>query len=190
MATVRPTWGEVSPAPPAMTADDLMRLEDDGFGYELYEGMLVRTMTSPGHGDICQRLGFELGRYARTTGFPRRILQNTLFDLTPPGATARLVLAPGVAICRTNAPPVWNVPHETPLLAVEVVSGSQTLAELVHKAQLLRQAGVDDVWVVDYRSRTVQVSNAQGITTLDERQTLTSPLLLGFALAVRTLFDG
>ena len=51
MSAVRPTWGEVFDAPPGTTGDDLLRLPDDGYKYELFEGMLVREMTSPEHGE-------------------------------------------------------------------------------------------------------------------------------------------
>ena len=190
MSAVRPTWGEVFDAPPGTTGDDLLRLPDDGYKYELFEGMLVREMTSPDHGEVCQRLGVELGIYAKPTGFPNRIVQNALFDLTPPGSPTRAVLAPDLAIRRVGAPSTWAVPQEAPLLAVEVVSPSQTLAEIALKAQTYRNAGVEEIWVVDARSRSVQVWTAQGMETLDETQTLTSPLLPGFSVSVRFLLDG
>jgi hypothetical protein len=41
--------------------------------------------------------------------------------------------------------------------------------------------------VLDHQSRTIQLWNAQGIITLAETQTLTSTLLPGFAVAVRSL---
>ncbi len=191
MATLQPTWGEIIDAHSALTADDLLRLgDDDGGKYELYEGMLVREMTSPGHADICQRLGVELGVYARTTGYPNRILQNALFDLTPPGAASRVTLAPDLSIMRGSAAPSWNVPHAAPLLAVEVISESQTLAGHATKAQSYLQAGVDEVWLVDHKSRSVEIWNAAGTTTLAETQSLTSALLPGFAVSVRYLLDG
>jgi hypothetical protein len=52
------------------TADDLLRLPDDGGRYELYAGMLMRETMSSGHGDTCQRLGGELGLYVRSSGEP------------------------------------------------------------------------------------------------------------------------
>ena len=188
--TAQPMWGEVFAAPPGTTGEDLLRLPDDGYKYELYEGALVREMTSPGHGDICQRLGVELGIYARTSGFANRIVQNALFDLTPAGATRKTVLAPDLAILSSGALPSWTVPQETPLLAVEVVSESQTVAELALKAQFYRNVGVEEVWVVDHTSRSVDVWNAQSRTTLNDSQTLTTPLLPGFSLAVGFLLDG
>jgi hypothetical protein len=119
MATLQPTWGEIVDAHSALTADDLLRLPDDGYTYELYEGMLMRKMTSPAHGVICQRLRFELGLYARATGIisQDQIAQNVLFDLAP-GTANRATLAPDIAILRPTTPLSWNVPRDTPLLAV------------------------------------------------------------------------
>jgi Uma2 family endonuclease len=190
MAVPQPTWGEVYEVPATTTAQDLLRLPDDGSKYELYEGTLVREMTSPGHGDICHRLSGLLFVYAQTTGFTNRIVQNALFDLTPLGATRRTVLEPDVAILRTGAQPTWDVPREIPLLAVEVVSESQTLAEFALKAQYYRNAGVDEVWIVDHSSRTVEVWTAHGKATLTDAQTLTTPLLPGFRAQVSYLLDG
>jgi Uma2 family endonuclease len=190
MTTIRPTWGEVFEVPPNTTADDLLRLSDDGGKYELFEGMLVRQMTSPAHGEICQRLGGELYVYARATSYPNPIVQNALFSLSLPGATPPTLLAPDVAILRATSTPTWTVPQDTPLLAVEVVSESQSLAELALKAQTYRKAGVEEVWVVDHKTRAVEVWNAQGTTTLNDTQTLTSVLLPGFGVAVGFLLDG
>ena len=191
MFAQQPTWGVLYTMPPTITADDLLRLPDDGARNELYEGMLVREeMTAPGHGEICQRLGVELGIYARTTGYPNRIVQNSLFDLTPVGATKRTVLAPDIAIMRSTTPPSWkHLPTEPPLLAVEVVSDSQTLAELDMKAQFYRNAGVDEVWIIDHSTRVVEIWNAQGTTTLTAGQTLTSALLPGLSIPVSVLLD-
>ncbi len=191
MAFVKPTWGELLEAPPNMTPNDLVRLPDDGYQYELFEGILVRQVTFVGHGDLCQRLGFELGLYARKTGFANRILQNVLFDFTPPGASKPTSLAPDIAILRPTTPAPWDaMPPDPPLVAVEVVSESQTLDELRDKARVYRQAGVEEVWVIDHHTRVAEVWNAQGQITLTDTQTLTSALLSGFSLSVRYLLDG
>jgi Uma2 family endonuclease len=191
MAKLLPTWGEIVDPHSTLSPDDLLRLHDeDGCKYELYEGVLMREMTSPGHADLCQRLGVELGIYARLTGYPNRILQNALFDLTPPSSTQRITLAPDVSIMRGGAAPSWNVPHATPLLAVEVISESQTLASHAQKAQSYLQAGVDEVWLIDHKPRTVEIWNAVGTTTLNDTQAITSALLPGFSVSVRYLLDG
>jgi len=190
MAVPKPAWGEVYEVAAATTAQDLLRLPDDGSKYELYEGTLVREMTSPGYGDIYHRLNGLLFVYAQTIGFTNRIVQHALFDLTLPGAARRTVLAPDIAILRTSTRPSWDVPREIPLLAVEVVSESQTLVGFALKAQYYRNAGVDEVWIVDHSSRTVEVWTAQGRTTLTDAQTLTTPLLPGFQAQVSYLLDG
>lgn len=191
MATLQPLWGEIVDLRSSLTPDDLPRLHDeDGYNYELYEGVLVREVTSPGHADICRRLGLELGMYARTAGFPHRILHNALFDRTPPGAANRVTLAPGVSIVRRATPPSWHVPHDVPLLAVEVAGESQTARELSQKVQAYLQAGVAEVWTIDHKSRSVQVCNATGTTTIGDAGTLTSALLPAFALGVGYLRDG
>jgi Uma2 family endonuclease len=71
-----------------------------------------------------------------------------------------------------------------------VISESRTLASLAQKAQSYHQAGVEEIWLVDAKSRTVQIWNAAGTTTLDDTQTLTSALLPGFGVSVRYLLDG
>jgi Uma2 family endonuclease len=193
MITTRRVWGEEFEVPVTTTADDLLRLPDDGSKYELFEGILVREggeMPSAGHGVLCQRLGGVLFMYAQATSFPNQILQNALFDRTPLGVSTRLVLAPDVAIMRATTPVTWTVPTDPPLLVAEVVFPSQSLAELALKAQIYLSAGVEEVWVVDHGTRTVQVWSAQGTTTLNDTQALTSPLLPGFSVDVRFLLDG
>ncbi len=192
MAARQPLWGDVYQMPSSITAEDLLKLPDDGSKNELYEGELVREeMTAPGHGDLCHRLSGELYIYARAAGFKNRMLQNALFDLTPAGAQRKTVLAPDVAIARTTTPSSWaTIPTDPPLLAVEVVSSSQTMAELRIKAQFYRNAGVDEVWLIDHATRVVEVWSAAPTVTLADGQTLTSALLPGFSLDVTYLLDG
>ena len=190
MAMTQHLWGQAYTVPASTTADDLLRLPDDGFTNELYEGVLVQTMTSPGHGALCHRLSVELGIYARAAQYPNQIVQNSLFDLTQPGEAVRTVLAPDLAIMRTSAPPAWNVPADIPLLAVEVASPTQSLAELAIKAQRYRNVGVAEVWLIDPKQRVIEVWTAAETTRLTESDLLTTPLLPGFSVAVAALLDG
>jgi Uma2 family endonuclease len=197
MTTIRPSWGKVYLAPASTTPDDLLRMNeaaDDGGKYELFDGLLVHEggeMTSAGHGVLCQRLGLVLGSYAQTAGFANPIAQNMLFDLTPAGAPDRITFAPDLAILRATTPISWvSVPHDTPLLAVEVASPSQTRADLALKVQTYLTAGVEEVWLIDYKTRTVEVWTALGTTTLGDTATLTSALLPSFSVSVRFLLDG
>jgi Uma2 family endonuclease len=80
------------------------------------------------------------------------------------------VLAPDIAILRATTSISWaEVARESPWHAVEVLSYSERLSErlseIALKAQQYRAAGVDEAWVVDHRTRRVQVWTAQGVTT-------------------------
>ena len=59
-------WAEIVPDVGPMTTDDLLKLPDDGWRYELVDGVLVR-MPPPGfrHGDIALELGSVLRVYTK-----------------------------------------------------------------------------------------------------------------------------
>ena len=58
------------------------------------------------------------------------------------------------------------------------------------KAQFYRNAGVDEVWVIDHGTRVVELWNVGGTTSLTDGQALTSTLLPGFTQDVTNLLDG
>lgn len=49
-----------------------------------------------------------------------------------------------------------------PPLAIEIISPSQDIQDLLHKAQLLIESGVKSVWTIEPFSRTVFVTNEKG----------------------------
>ena len=51
---------------------------------------------------------------------------------------------------------------ETPLLAIEVISASQNIQDLLEKAQILVQHGVKTVWTVEPFGNTVFVTTKDG----------------------------
>jgi Uma2 family endonuclease len=187
---LRQLWGQQYLIPADITAAELLRYPDDGYTNEVYEGMLVKTMTTPGHGITCQLLGLELGLYARTVGFPNsRILQNALFDFTPPNTPKKTILAPDIAVLRQNAPSSFNtVTRDIPMIAVEVVSPNQTIDEIRVKATFYRGAGVDEVWILDPQARIAEIWTVAGQVQVTATQPLTSTLLPGFAVMLGNLF--
>ncbi len=59
-------WAEVVPDMPPLTEDDLLALPDDGWQYELVEGVLVRMPPSGKRATrIARRLLRALGRLCR-----------------------------------------------------------------------------------------------------------------------------
>jgi Uma2 family endonuclease len=82
-----------------------------------------------------------------------------------------------------------------PELVVEVLSPGATneRRDREVKLALYSRRGVDEYWIADWRRRTVDVYRRDGpalrlIVTLHDGDTLTSPLLPGFACPVSTLW--
>ncbi len=82
-----------------------------------------------------------------------------------------------------------------PELAVEVLSpgAENTRRDREAKLKLYSSRGVQEYWIVDWRARTVAVyrrhrAQLRLVATLNPDDTLTSPLLPGFALPVARLF--
>jgi Uma2 family endonuclease len=86
--------------------------------------------------------------------------------------------------------PVAPIPDLVPNLAVEVLSLSNTIAEMTRKRGEYFSFGVQLVWEIDPRARTVRIYSAPtAFTELTEADTLTGdPVLPGFKLALRDFF--
>lgn len=85
--------------------------------------------------------------------------------------------------------------HAAPELVVEILSPGATNERRDREAKLKLYAreGVDEYWIVDWRARAVAVYRRAGdalvpAATLIEADTLTSPLLPGFAYPVSDLW--
>jgi Uma2 family endonuclease len=145
-------------------------------------------------------------------GFTESILAGALIEIlrafvkppnlglvTAPDGTMRLwagrVRIPDVAYTSWDRIPGRQRPREpipslAPDLAVEVLSRSNTPAEMRLKRQDYFTAGVRLVWEVDPDARTISVYTApDGPTVLGEADTLDGgPVLPGFTLPLRELF--
>ena len=88
------TWAE----PMRWTADDLLRLSDVGFRFELVKGELVRMAPTGGSlGLRTGRLHGVLSGYVGTRGLGEVAASETGFDLTQPGDAAQTIEAPTLA---------------------------------------------------------------------------------------------
>ena len=78
-----------------------------------------------------------------------------------------------------------------PILAVEILSPSDTIEGVTEKVEEYLALGVDLVWVVNPRFRTVEVFRADAEPQLfNVEQTLTAdPFLPGFSTPVRAIFE-
>ena len=132
-----------------MTAEELLRLPDDGMRHELIDGEL-RTMAPPGgaHGDSAGSIHGHLSRFVYDQPIAR-ILAETGFALR---RNPDRVRAPDVAVLVRERIPEDGLPTSyipgAPDLAVEVVSPNDTATEVRDKAHDWLRAGARIVWVV------------------------------------------
>ncbi|MBI4264683.1 MAG: Uma2 family endonuclease [Acidobacteria bacterium] len=144
---------------PVITAEELARLPDDGFRYELVDGEL-RTMSPSGfdHGAVVINVTAPVAQHVKArqlgvvcgaeTGFRVAISPDT-------------VLAPDLAFVARDRIPASGKPKGffpgPPDLAVEVISPGDTPAGVKEKIALWLAAGTRLLWVVDPARRTVAV---------------------------------
>ena len=180
-----------------MTAEEFYHLPEPEHGgkMELVRGKVVVDMPVSGKHGERQGIIFtaffsflsptRLGRAAVETGF---IVQRSPFT----------VLAPDVSVTPLDRLPNGELPEDgfvegPPGLAVEVVSPGDSEARVMAKVGEYLDAGVDRVWLVQARTRTVTVFRADGvIQQLTAGETLTSEHAgfaeKGFELRVDDIF--
>jgi Uma2 family endonuclease len=157
---------------------------------ELVDGLLVEKAMGFNESD----LALVLAGYLRAFIIPRNLGLVT-------GADGMMRLFPGLVRVPDLAFTSWDripgrrrpkgaVAGFAPDLAIEVLSRSNTKAEMARKRREYFQAGVRLVWEVDPRARTVTVFDApERSTLLDATQTLDGQAILpGFVLPLADLF--
>ena len=176
----------------AITADEVFRLPDDGYRYELVKGEL-RKMTSAGfgHGAIVVNLTAPLGQHVKSHGLGVVSGAETGFRLASDPDTVR---APDAAFVRRERIPASGLPigfwPGAPDLAVEVLSPSDTVSEMDEKVSAWLSAGAAAVWVVNPLRRTVAIHRAGAAARiLSEAETLDAgDVVPGFRLPIGELF--
>ena len=178
------------------TSSDLDALpHEEGTRYEIIDGELyVSTSPHYHHQYVCNEIASQLTNWSKQTG------------------RGRVIPAPGLIFSEDNnvAPDiVWLSDerltmalggdghfHEAPELIIEVLSPgfANENRDRVTKLALYSRRGIDEYWVIDWRSRSVEVyrrgdATLDLIATLHETDTLETPLLPGFSTLVNTLFD-
>lgn len=190
-------WAEIVPHAPPMTVDDLESLPDDGWTYELVEGVLIRMpMSGFEASNIGYRLGGRLSVYVEDHGLGGVTGEQGGYRLDPahPRTTE---LAPDVAFVRADRlPPRASSAYSealqlAPDLAVEVASDYQNQAGLDEKVRRYLSFGTRLVWVIWPRHQKVDVWRAGGEmpTVLTAGDTLDGEdVVPGFRYAVAQLF--
>lgn len=145
------------------TADELLRMPDDGFRYELVQGELIR-MSPAGteHGQIGLNIAVHLATYVRAHRLGMTLSSDTGFILARNPDTVR---APDLAFVRAER--VVKTTHYfpgPPDLAVEVISPTDLYSEVDAKTREYLEAGTRAVVIVNPRTRTVRVHRHSGVT--------------------------
>jgi Uma2 family endonuclease len=175
-----------------MTADELLRMHDDGFRYELVKGELKRMPpTGDEHGGVTMELAATLYQYVKLNNLGRVYAAETGFKLESHPDTVR---APDIAFVSMErilaAGIVQGYRSGAPDLAVEVMSPSNTRRELAEKAKEYFAAGARLVWVVNPKLKIVTVYRSpSNVITLTEEDTLDGgDVIPGFQCPIAELF--
>jgi Uma2 family endonuclease len=175
-----------------VTAEELLRMPDDGYRYELVRGEL-RKMAPAGylHGRIAINITTPLDRHVRAHNLGVVCAAETGFKLA---SNPDVVCAPDVAfIRRERVEEVGDVEGYwpgAPDLAVEVISPSDTYADVQEKVVDWIEAGTRMILLVMPRKRTVTIYRSlTDIVMLTEHETLDgADVVPGWKLPVRELF--
>jgi Uma2 family endonuclease len=158
---------------------------------ELVDGVLVEKAMGLGESFLAIYLATQLGAF---------VYSRKLGVISGEAGTIRMwpgrVRIPDVAFFPWNRFPDGRVSQEpiptlVPDLAIEVLSPSNTAAEMLLKREEYFSVGVRLVWEINPRSRTAAVftSPQTPLAVLTEADSLDgAPVLPGFTLALRDLF--
>lgn len=179
------------PAPGTATEQDLVvRLEQKVGVCELVEGVLVEKVMGFRESLLALAVAEFLRAFVREHNLGLVTGEAGLLRLAP-----GLVRGPDVAFISWSCIPGGCVPQApipdlAPDLAVEVLSESNTPAEMLRKRRDYFAAGTRLVWQIDLRSRTAEVFTAPtDSAVVGETQVLDGgEVLSGFTLPLERLF--
>lgn len=180
------------PAPGAASVEDVVRLRNvERRLYELVDGTLVEKAMGWQESLLAGIILQWLNNY---------LDQNRIGVATGPDGMTRLfgdtVRGPDVAFVAWDRMPGGQIPKEpvpdlVPNFVVEVLSAGNTFGEMSRKRREYFQAGVELLWMVDHRSRTVTVfQSALDSRVLTEEQGLDGgEVLPGWQVDIAKLFS-
>ncbi len=174
-----------------LSFDEFMALPDDGNRHELNQGELVVMPPPSTLHDLCAAkimLPLSVWVAERKLGM---VLANAGYVLfRQPERTVRQPDVSFVSRERLAASREAVLIEGAPELAIEVVSPSDSAEDLNVKVRQYLEAGGKEVWVFYPKTRSVQVSKADGRTvTLSESDTLTTDLFPGWSARVAGFFQ-
>ncbi len=189
LGNIPPERIRMRPPPGTATEDDVIAIHArEKRLCELVDGVLVEKPMGYEESRLAVELIVILGVFLRE------------YDLgAVAGPDGMIRLAPGVVRIPDVSFVLWGhlpekigpIPSMAPDLAIEVLSESNTRAEMQRKLEEYSSAGAQLVWYFDPKARTVTVYSAPDqFTVLDESGTLDGgDVLPGLLIPLRELFE-
>jgi Uma2 family endonuclease len=179
------------PAPGCATEQDLVEIADrEDRLYELEDGVLVEKPMGWHEAILATWISSKIAVYLETNDLGQVL-----------GADGPLKILPGIVKLPDVSFIGWHrfpkqrlgrrpIPTLVPDLVVEVLSETNTQAEMDRKLKQYFEAGVTLVWYIDPGSRSARVyASLTEVTDLDQDGLLEGgPVLPGFQLSLRELF--
>ena len=170
-----------------LTLEQFEQLPDDGMRHELDEGELISMPPTFGlHGKVLTETAFVLRSFVgpRSLGL---VISDSGFRLS-----AGTVRAPDISFIRADRVGALELERRfecAPDLAIEIISPSETAADIAHKVGQYLHAGAL-VWVLYPKDCTVHVfESSKNARVLEAGDLLEAPgLLPGFSVRVSQLF--
>lgn len=160
---------------------------------ELVEGEIIEMPLPNGeHGEILARLTIMIGHFVLENKLGRVATGDAGFILERDFGgrqTVRGVDLAFISHCKAPAPLPGGMIEFAPDLAVEVISPSNKAADMHLKVRQLLAAGTALIWIVQPRTRAVEVHSPAGAVTLAEDDILSGgDVLPGLEIPVRDIF--
>jgi Uma2 family endonuclease len=173
------------------TYEDWLRLPDDGFRYEVLDGVLYITpLPQIRHQTVVGNLAWRLSNFAKEHG-----LGEVFFRCGARLPGQPVPVQPDILFVSAARREIIGEEYVegAPDLVVEVLSPSNWLYDRTEKFQAYLAAGVPEYWIVDYRIHTIEVFvREEGAYALLGKfgpgETARSQVLAGFQVAVDEVF--
>lgn len=180
------------------SVDDVWRMtcaaENETNRYELLDGELIVTM-SPGwmHSRLASEIARLMGNYAVERDLGDVTVESGHYSPFDRGT----LLLPDVAFTRRERAPAPNLAPFAPMmpdLAVEIVSPSQSIAQIRRKARVYLRHAVTMVWILRPKAQSAEVWTIatdglpSGVTIDIDGDLPGGTLLPGFNLPLKALF--
>jgi Uma2 family endonuclease len=170
-----------------MTADELLRLPEDGWRYELVRGELKKMSPSGArHARVAAQIIGSLIRHVKSHQLGAVYASEAGFRISRNPDTVR---APDAAFVRAeravDTPGFFEGPPDA---AFEVVSPNDSYTEVDEKTVEWLRAGVRVVIIVDPRTRNINVHRATGAMHVADALTI-EDVVPGWSMSLAEVFD-